>query len=214
MKNFILALLLIVSSYAHAAQIEVGVGESYFQRSVTSTWWQAGFPAQFEASFGKSTNTTNMAYSLGLTGMVSDNLRWRAGFASLGTPAYNRLATPFAAADDIDAGEGAGPYYWTASQQQQELYATVAPEWKVGSFTISVEGGLTFYKPTRHQDISVGANGENSSWSPTVSPIIGASIGYGKTSLVFQIQQHVTVGDNDGGFFPQEVSTVSLRHIF
>jgi hypothetical protein len=156
----------------------------------------------------------NMAYSLGLTGLVKPGLRWRAGFASLGTPSYNRLATPVAEADDIAAGEGAGPYYWTASQQQYELYATVSPEWHFGSYVLSVEGGLSLYKPPRHQDISVGSTGENASWNPTVSPIIAASVGYGKTSLVFQIQQHVTVGDNDGGFFPQKIITISLRQRF
>ncbi len=174
----------------------------------------SSFAADFEASIGQSSGMNNHAYSFGLTGLVRDNLRWRAGFASLGAPSYNRLATPFAAADDIAAGEGAGPYYWTASQQQYELYAMVAPEWHFGSYVLSVEGGLSFYKPTRHQDISVGSTGENASWSPTASPIIGASIEYGKTSLVFQIQQHVTVGDNDGGFFPQKVSTLSIRQRF
>jgi hypothetical protein len=168
----------------------------------------------FEASIGTTSGNNGASYSIGITGLVTDNLRWRAGYASLGTPSYNRLASPDAAADDIAAGEGAGPYYWTASQVDQELYATIAPEYHSGNWTFSVECGLTFYRPTRHQDIAYGSIGDGAKYSPTISPIIGASVDYGKTSLVFQIQQHVTVGDNEGGFFPQKVSTISIRKRF
>ncbi len=168
----------------------------------------------FEASIGRSSGTNNKAYSLGLTGLVNDHLRWRAGYASLGTPSYDTLASPSAAADDIAAGEGPGPYYWTASKQDQELYATLAPEFHSGKWIFSVEGGLSFYKPIRHQDISVGATGENASWSPTIGPILGASIGYGKTSFVFSVQQMQVVGDNDNNFFKTRISTISLRQRF
>lgn len=56
--------------------------------------FSAADPLAFEASIGRSSGMTNGAYSLGVTGLVTDTLRWRAGYASLGTPAYNTLATP------------------------------------------------------------------------------------------------------------------------
>lgn len=172
----------------------------------------AAHAADFEMGLGSGTDT-NGTLSIGFTGLMSDKLRWRLGSEFWNTK-FNRIATPFAAADDIAAGEGNGPYIWSGSQFNKELYATLAPEWQLGKYVVSVEGGLTFYKPIRHQDIAVGTSGENASWNPTVSPIIGFSVGYGKTSIVFQIQQHVTVGDNEGGFFPQIVSGFSIRERF
>ena len=178
------------------------------------TNFSAADPLAFEASIGRSSGMTNGAYSLGITGLVTDTLRWRAGYASLGTPAYNTLATPSDSSDDIAYGEGPGPYYWTASRVDQELFATLAPEIHRGNWIFSAEGGLSFYRPQRHQDVSIGATPENDSWSPTVGPIIGASIGYGNTSLVLLMQQIQVIGDNDNGLFKTRISTLSIRNRF
>lgn len=188
MKTALFALLLLLASTAHAAD--------------------------FEASLGKSANTVNMAYSLGITGLLSDNLRWRAGYANLGKQQFERAAVPSAAADDIAAGEGPGPYTWTAAQNETELYATLAPEMHRGNWIFSIEGGLGVYKPIWNQDLMAGASVDPHSTPIALTPILGASIGYGKTSLVFSYQRIKTAGDNDSMMFRQTQEILSIRQRF
>lgn len=183
-----LALLLLLASTAHAVD--------------------------FEASIGKSSNTTNMAYSLGMTGLVSDNLRWRAGYAVLGTPSYNHLVSPEDAADDIQAGAGPGPYYWANSSNNKGLYATLAPEMHRGDWTFSVEGGLFAYRPSFQQDVAVGASPDHPPARINFGPIFGASIGYGETSLVLQFHNVTEYWDWESGTPSSKIFTLSLRRIF
>lgn len=170
--------------------------------------------ADMELSFGQTSGTNGASYSLGMTGLVRDGLRWRVGYANLGTPSYNRAATPLAAQDDIAAGEGAGPYTWTGTKADQELYATVAPEWRFGSYVLSVEGGLGIYQPQWHQDLNAVTSGDPHTSRINFTPIVAVSVGYGKTSLVLQTQRYSTYGDNDNGLFPQTVTTILIRQRF
>lgn len=170
--------------------------------------------ADLEISLGKSQGTANNSISIGASEAFGQHYRWHAGVASLGAPSYDQLATPSAAADDIAAGEGPAPYYWTGSHNNLELFGTVACEFKSGGLTFGLEAGLGIYKPVRHQDISVAGSSENASWSPTITPIIGASIGIGSASLVLSVQQFKVVGDDDYGYFPTISKNVSLRISF
>ena len=170
--------------------------------------------ADFEASIGKSANTVNMAYSIGATGLVSPSLRWRAGFAALGTPAYNHWVSPEDAADDIQAGAGPGPYYWANSSNNKGLYATLAPEIHRGRWTFSVEGGLFAYRPSFQQDVSVGASADHPPARINFGPVLGASVGYGKTSVVLQFHNVTEYWDWESGTPSSKIFTLSLRRIF
>lgn len=180
----------------------------------------AAHAAEVEASIGASNGMSSSAYSLGITGMISDNLRWRTGFASLGSPTYNRTSSAMASWDDIKAGEGAGPYNWMASKQDQELYATLAPEWHAGNYIFSVEGGLALYRPAVMLDLSAGQSANS---APKISPVFGVSVGYEKTSLVLSVQRFTTFiehdmlipnGVADGPTGSEMVGTISIRQRF
>ena len=188
MKILTLALLLLTSSIASAVD--------------------------FEAAVGHSTGMMNYAYSLGVTGLVTDNLRWRAGFASLGKPSYNHLVSPADAADDILAGDGPGPYYWAAQPNDRELYFTLAPEMHRGEWIFSLEGGVGIYRPAFQQDLSIGSRPDPLQSRINLSPIFGFSVGYQKTSVVLQMQNITEYMDWEGNTPNHTITTLFLRRMF
>ena len=191
------------------ASIALGVGIACVLGGIT-----VARAADFEASIGKTSGTVGPSYSVGLTGIVRDNLRWRSGVSVIGAPSVTRTGTASDYADDIQAGEGSGPYTWTPGQTNKELYATIAPEIHRGNWTFSVEGGLGIYRPVWNQDLMPGASTDTHSTPLAITPIIGASVGWGKTSLVFSYQRMKTAGDNDSMRYSQTQETISVRERF
>ena len=170
--------------------------------------------AEFEASIGQTSGNNGASYMVGLTGMAHPGLRYHVGLAELGHPSYQAYSTTAGAADDIPAGEGNGPYYLHRSSfEYRELYATIAPEWYSGKWTFAIEAGAGIYRPISFSDLPVGT--PTDSYGLAVTPIIGASIGYGKTSLVLTAQQIRSHTDLDYG--PQisgNQITLSVRQRF
>ena len=205
--KYLLALLLIVSSYAHAAQIEVGVGESYFQRSVTSIWWQAGFPAKF--------NLQSPSLSVGITGYITQSVRYHIGYTYLGHVHSDAISTY----SGNSAPSPSNPLArWVGNGDTQEVYFTAAPEYRNGTWTFSLELGAAIYKTAFDENIYHLSGG----WpyiavhNPNlrITPILGASIGYGKTSVVLTAQTVRAEGDQYPSIAAGPMSNLSVRYRF
>ncbi len=173
----------------------------------------AAHAAEFEASIGKTVGMNNQAYSFGFTGVVHDGLRWRTGYANLGAPSYTNNSA-WTTPDDILEGAGPGPFMLQSPKNDTELYFTLAPEIYRGNWTFSVEGGFGIYRPNSLEDLPPSqANPDKTSLAFT--PIIGASIGYGKTSIVVSMQHMMTRADVDSGpAFSNRQITTSIRYRF
>lgn len=170
-------------------------------------------PLAFEISAGRSSGMNNMAYSLGLTGLVKPGLRWRAGFASLGTPSYTNNSA-WTTPDDIAEGAGPGPFSLQSPKNDTEIYATIAPEIHRGNWTFSVEGGVGLYRPNSLEDMAPSTVNPDKT-SLALTPIAGVSVGYGRTSLVLSMQHMMTRADVDSGpAISNKQVTLSIRHQF
>lgn len=206
--------LAIGSAVAHAADFEASVGESVFQRQPDSVWYQDPFQHQL--------NMRSTAWSLGLTGMATSNLRWRSGYAYLGHVSSDSVDTPY---DSIYRRWGAqsaqhGPMAsCQGSGDIQELYATIASEMHHGKWTFSVEGGAAIYRASWQVNAYIIGDQNNigvMSHQPNlrITPMIGASIGYSDTSLALSLQNVRAEGDQYPGVYAGPVATVSVRQKF
>ena len=172
--------------------------------------------ADFEIAGGKTANTINNAYSIGLTGKASDTWRWRVGYANLGAPKINLLASPDSAADDIEAGKGTSPYYWIQPVDIKEWYATIAKEWYNKNWTYSIGGGIGRYKPMQQEDRHIGDNSMPNLGGSRINytPIIELSVSYGKTTMTISYQTITEYGDWEDDTPKSATITTWIRYRF
>jgi hypothetical protein len=170
----------------------------------------------FEVRGGKTLHTTNQAYSIGITGKISDSLRLSAGYANLGAPSVDLLASADSAADDISAGKGTAPYYWIKPVDTKEVYVTLAKEWYYDAWAYSLGGGVGVYHPMQQEDRHAGDNSmpDLGGKRTNYTPIIEISVGYGNTSLVFTHQTITEYGDWEDGTPSSSTNTVWMWYRF
>ena len=206
-RLWILMLLGLGVVCAQAVELEVGIGESQFQKSAPSTWWQNGMPNQFDL---RSTSL-----SIGATGYAIPAVRYHAGYQYLGHVHSDSLATwngydPVSSTNRLTRCVGDG--------DTQEIYATLAPELQSGNWTFAIEGGFGLYRTEFENDANlypVGPVGRMvHSPELSVTPIFGGSIGYGKTSLVLTWQSVGAHGDQYPSIAAGPVINISLRERF
>jgi hypothetical protein len=170
----------------------------------------------FEASIGKTANTHELSYSIGIIGEAYGQ-EVRAGYANLGS---NNMGSPVAAddyADDAMAGWGQPPCHWLKQKELKELYLTVAPVIYRGAYLWQIELGAAAYHPQWQQDICVNAANEpahayGNPWG--ITPIIGLIVGDGKTSVALQYQNITERGDWENSEPRSAVINLSLRRRF
>lgn len=214
-----LVLLMLVSGSTQAVDFEIGAGRTQFSAQQDGVWYQNPFPYDLELQ--------SNSVSLGITDYVQPGWRYRAGWWYVGRATSSALAV---GADAVYAayGKEAGQHYplthWYGQGTVNELYATVGPEWQVGSFTLAAEGGFTLCKSTWTESmpdfvpLANNAQGYGSPYPLTVqnaAPIhggymYGVSVGYGRTSLALTRTSARTSGDWPG-IYTGEATNLSVR---
>ena len=184
--------------------------------TILATIATAANAVDFEVSMGKTVTSINQAYSIGITGKATDSLRWRAGYANLGAPKINLLASADASEDDIGAGKGTAPYYWIQPKDTKELYATIAKEWYSGAWTYSLGGGLALYRPMQQEDRHIGDNSMPNcdGGRRNFTPVIEAGVGYGNATLAMSYQTITEYGDWEDNAPKSRTITTWLRYKF
>lgn len=190
MKRIILALVLMASFGAHAYDFEVSVGKTH--------------------------DTHELSYSLGVVGEIYGQ-EVRAGYANLGTNNMGSPVAPEDYADDQMANWGTPPCHWLAQKERKELYLTVDPVVYRGTYIWQIELGAAAYHPQWQQDICVNAANEpahayGNPWG--ISPIFGLVVGDGKTSVALQFQNITERGDWENGNPSSSVFNLSIRRKF
>ncbi len=169
--------------------------------------------SDLDLSIGKSTNSRNMSYSVGISGSIFGQ-RVRFGYADLGAPRINRLVKPNAYADDVSAGRGPGPYYWIDPVRIKELYLTVDPIIYRGRFDYSMELGIAAYHPMWQQDLNASEGIPPHGLRTNITPIFGLVIGSGNTDVVLSVQDITEWGDWEHGTPRSLMGNISIRKRF
>lgn len=171
--------------------------------------------AELELSVGHTANATNEAYSIGLTGMLLDSWRWRAGWATLGTPYLNLEATQNSMADELAAGKGNYPLHWMQPRRVKEVYVTIAPEWRISSLVYSLEVGVAAYHPQLQEDLRAReAPPPETEHRTNYTEVFGASIGYKSTAIALTYQTITGYRDWEQTTPSSSTATVWLRQRF
>lgn len=169
----------------------------------------------FEASLGKSGNSSGPAYSIGVTGLIAEGWRFHAGWANLGTQNLDvNTATEVSGYDEIMAGRYSPPLHWIKTRPVKELFVTVDPEWKIGQLTYALEVGVAAYHPMMQEDLAVGEAAPAEDGRINYTGILGASIGYGNTSVVISRQLITEYRDWLNGSPSSKMVTLSIRQRF
>lgn len=206
MRALILFFLLCAS--AHAVDLDLGIGQAQYQKPGNGIWYQEPFPNQF--------NLTPTTYSIGLTGYMTDSLRWRAGYLNMGSVTSSALAV----ADDANYnGHGCNKpclplSHWYGTSHLDGIYFTALPEYKTGDWSFFAEGGFWIYRAKFDMDIP--------DWTPTfthtehlyvssdvhkIGSVLGLGIKYGHTSfMVEQLDAHA------GGTYPPNFNRYALNY--
>lgn len=191
MKKIIILLFVFCSASAHALDFEVGVG--------------------------KTAHTSNIAYSIGIAGDLSENWRGRLGYANLGTPAFDLNVSAADMADDNAAGWGGAPCHWLDPKPVKELYGTLDPVIYRGAFTYRLELGAALYHSQWQQDICVNwqNEGPHAYGNPVnITPILGFVIEGARLDYTFSYQDITGRGDWEGNNPGKDRFTFSVRHRF
>lgn len=152
MKILLLITMLFVIP-VQAADIEISLGHAQWEKSGNGIWWQDPFPNQF--------NLQSTSYTIAISDYVTESSRWRVGYTNLGA------VTSYAEAVADDANyNGHGCYdpclpmsHWYGTGSVDGIFASLAPEYKIGNVILSAEAGLWFYTPKFVMDVP--------DWCPT-----------------------------------------------
>ena len=218
MKYKLTLLSLLLSTSAQAWDGEIGIGISKFTSQPDGIWYQSPFAHQI--------NLTSPSASIGITGMIFDDLRFHIGYKYLGQVTSKALAVGNDAIYNqygAQANKHMALSTWLGKGQVNMLYATIAPEWKRGNWTIYTETGVTLYKPTWDMRIPDWVGTPNTQPTPlTVKansyPVLGGTIGLGvkykATDIVLQVfDMHMLKADFPA-IYCNHTTSLTLRHTF
>lgn len=216
MLRFIL--LFAISFNCFAMDGEISVGETHFAHPPDGLWYQQPFPHDIQL------NSPSIA--LGISDYVSDGIRYHAGYRYLGRVTSNAQAV---ASDALYAkyGASAGNHIamatWIGQGNVNMLYATLAPEYRVGDWTFAVEGGFTAYRSTWDEQVvnyQTTSNGPYQTSTLRHRPIIetgrtyGASIKYKQIEVVYSLFDITTTGDGYPSAYVGMAQNISVRYRF
>lgn len=201
---------------ARAVDFELGAGRSLYQETEHGTWWQNGREHHIE-------NHTN-SFNLGLTDMLTDNIRWRVGYMNLGSQHLWSIDT----SDPDYDGEGcmsspcAQNAIIIAKGHVEGYYFTLAPEYRYKDVKFFVEGGFWLYQA--HSDITLidqsptnqvirvfhKKDDEQANW------VAGFGMEYKNTQLAFMAYRVDSSGEwiNHQPAYRRITYNISLRHHF
>lgn len=147
---FILGLIvgLMLQKPAHAVQFDIAIGQTRFQQSNDTDWWQTG-PAS--EGFSNDFNLKSTSYRIGISDNLTRNVRWTAGYANLGNVSSRAVATNYD--EEYDAvhqrcvSSGCEMVTYSGKGSVDGYYLTIAPETKVLGVTVYGEVGAWVYFP-------------------------------------------------------------------
>lgn len=201
MKSLLALALLTASISAHAAQVEVGLGQSRAE-TTNSVWYEQGLPYTMHIK--------PPAFMVGVTGDLTPSVAWHADVVDLGRMSVDSWDVPVDQTQyDWQHGGCKGPcpplVHVLGSGQVLGVALTAEPHMQIGSATVGVEAGPFVYiaqwqmsVPNWQEATGVSGNvdwqGSSSlSYSNTLRPILGGVVG-------------VSISDGRWG--------LSLRHYF
>lgn len=203
-KILVSVLLSLLSCAAAAVQLEVAVGQTEWQKSNATDWWQEG-PAS--EGFYNTFNLKSTSYRVGVAGYVSTSVRYRAGYANLGSVSSRAGATNFDSQYDMVNKRCVDPSSceivdYVGGGSADGYYFTLAPEYRAGSWALFGELGLWAYFPKFsmskfHKSGQVDRLDINSAMQ--VGPVAGVGARYGDLSVVFRMYHTNYSGQMDSG---------------
>lgn len=210
-----LFLLLLCSSTAWAG-VEVGIGDTFMRAQQDGVYYQNGFPHRL--------NMHSPAVDLAYANYVLPWMRYRVGYQYLGRVTSNAWVVN---SDWAYGAYGAGAmqhvaglkmYNMTGVGTVQELYVTLAPEYKFEDYAFFIEAGPTLYKPTWKVTWIQQGQVFNYAWHNSQIEVgVMASIGvrYNHTSLVLTMQPWIkTHGDEYPALYNGRATTLWLKQEF
>ena len=209
-----LVVLLLVSSVAHAADFEAGLGYTSFQRQENGFWVQDGFAHQV--------NMRSPSVSLGLTGEFGSRYHYHVGYRYLGTVNATAQCMGSDALYAQFQKTGINPlklgtFYGDGHVNQ--LYLTAGPQYDFGDWHVGVGGGLTVYQATWAEvgigyQTGIGVPLASHNWGSqsriNTGGILEASAGYKRTDLVLSVQD-VRSSDQVSALYHGLATNLSVR---
>jgi hypothetical protein len=165
--KYILMLFLVFPSISQAFEIEAGIGFTQFKRNVNGTWYQEAFPYELDLN--------SVAWSIGVSHKFNGWPRIRAEFVDLGDASAFALAVPndhnYNPNDNSCNVKCLPLATYKSSGDVRGVALSVAPEFKISTYTGYLELGAYFFKP-RYKAVVTGiiygnAHGEYPEGMPT-----------------------------------------------
>lgn len=221
---FIIAAMCSIASAAWDFELSTGQTRYTGSNKEGGDWRQPGPSSQ---GFRDEFHMRPTSYTIGATGDISQNWKWRAGYADLGKATSVATATRYDPEFDFNSGvcitncDKLATY--AGSAQATGIYATAGRVFNVAGFDVTPEIGLWVYRNKFTMwTYSPGAGlydmQINNKWS--AGPVAGVSIGRKNVSVALVLYSVHQAGDpfpainedsnKKGGF----TSNVSLRVTF
>lgn len=157
----LLILLILVSFPSMAMDFEASIGKTHFKPSQNGTWYQEAFPYTL--------NLESVYWSVGVSHKFENFPRVRAEYVDLGDASADALAVPIDAYYNTNTNECIGKClplaHFVSSGSVRGVALSIAPEKRFGDFTVFVEGGLYFFRPTYSAVVT------NVRWTHEAEPI-------------------------------------------
>lgn len=224
MRKIIIILLSFLATTAHAVDFEASIGQTTFTKPDNGLYWQNGFRNDWQLA--------SQSWYIGVTGMASKNVRWRAGYLSLGSVHSYAFAVNDENYNGTDGcGPVCGPFsFFSTEGSVRGFPLTLAYEWGLGGFKPFVEAGAFVYLP-KVEIISGGVPNSAGVSAPPgryhykngfqVGPTVGIGIERGSMQIVLSWYGVDAAGPNpEPGLVPnfqpglQNTFNVSLRQKF
>lgn len=204
MKRITIILIALLALPAAAVDLDFGIGQTKFQRTEDSVYWQQGS----EGYFAHTLNLKTTSYELSASGYVTDNMRLRVGYKHFGSPTTQAQAatdeTYVIGGGCVPTGcePAAGLSTFKTQGRLQGIPVTLEPEMRLGSFKLIGIAGFMLYKA----DIKVQATrcltcpqttGIYNASKVDVSPVLG--FGVERSNVQFRLTM-VQAGIGGGHF--------------
>ncbi len=204
--KFLAALLLAaLTTAAHAASFEAGIGASQFDTSGNTVWYQQGFPY--------SLSLRSHALMLGVTGDLTPRVAWHVDYVNLGGVHTDAIATPvdsnYNPATQSCNGPCVAQSRFVGNGADQGFTATLEPHIDWRGWRFGAEAGVFLSLPTWEVTVyNWKLDPSQPSQTITAShrvhwqrgPVIGVSIARGAWGLQIRRYFDATTGDTPASY--------------